>query len=77
MRRKFTIFALFYVVFEGKFQVQAPRAGGGGAYIRGGDLTGGFLRYDFGGLIFGRGLYMEGLIFGILRYSTHVIPASG
>ena len=77
MRRKFTIFALFYVVFEGKFQVQAPRAGGGGAYIRRGDLTEGFLRYDFGGLIFGRGLYMEGLIFGILRYSTHVIPASG
>ena len=47
--RKFTIFALFYFVFEGKFQVQAPR----GAYIRRGDLTEGFLRYDFGGLIFG------------------------
>ena len=26
----------------------------------------GFLRYDFEGLIFG-GLYMKGLIFGILR----------
>ena len=49
MERKFTIFALFYFVFEGKFQVQAPR----GAYIRRGDLTEGFLRYDFGGLIFG------------------------
>ena len=49
MGRKFTIFALFYFVFEGKFQVQAPR----GAYIRRGDLTEGFLRYDFGGLIFG------------------------
>ena len=49
MGRKFTIFALFFFVFEGKFQVQAPR----GAYIRRGDLTGGFLRYDFGGLIFG------------------------
>ena len=43
MGRKFTIFALFYFVFEGKFQVQAPR----GAYIRRGDLTEGFLRYDF------------------------------
>ena len=32
--RKFTIFAFFYFVFEGKFQVQAPR----GAYIRRGDL---------------------------------------
>ena len=46
---KFTIFALFYFVFEGKFQVQAPR----GAYIRRGDLTEGFSPYDFGGLIFG------------------------
>ena len=47
--RKFTIFAVFYFVFEGKFQVQAPQ----GAYIRRGDLTEGFLRYDFRGLIFG------------------------
>ena len=28
----------------------------------------GFLRYRFGGLIFGGGLYTEGLIFGILWY---------
>ena len=53
-------FALFYFVFEGRFQVQAPQ----GAYIRMGDLTEGFLRYDFGGLIFGgtytwRGLFSE------------------
>ena len=58
--RKFTIFALFYFVFEGNFQVQAPR----GAYIWRGDLTEGFLRYWFGGLIFGaaytwRGLFSE------------------
>ena len=26
------------------------------------------MRYEFGGLIFERGLYMEGLFFGILRY---------
>ena len=31
MGRKFTIFALFYFVFEGKFQVQAHR----GAFIPG------------------------------------------
>ena len=42
------MFALFYFVFEGNLQVQAP-----GAYIRRGDLTDGFLRYEFGGLIFG------------------------
>ena len=53
------MFALFYLVFEGKFQVQAPQ----GAYIRRGDLTEVFF-YDFGGLIFGgaytwRGLFSE------------------
>ena len=48
---KFTVFALFYFVFEGNFQVQAP--GGRGAYIGRGDLTEDFLRYEFGGLIFG------------------------
>ena len=57
---KFTVFSLFCFVFEGNFQVQAP----GGAYIRRGDLTEGFLRYEFGGLIFGgaytwRGLFSE------------------
>ena len=58
--RKFTVFALFYFVFEGNLQVQDP----GGAYIRRGALTEGFLRYEFGGLIFGgaytwRGLFSE------------------
>ena len=65
---KFTVFALFCFVFEGNFQVQTP--GGWGAYIRRGDLTEGFLHYEFGGIIFGGAytLHMEGLIFGILRY---------
>ena len=72
MGRKFTIFALFYFVFEGKFQVQAPR----GAYIRRGDLTEGFLRYDFGGLIFGgaytwRGLFSE--FYGNLEASEEAL----
>ena len=63
---KFTVFSLFCFVSEGNFQVQAP----GGDYIRRGDLTEGFLRYEFGGLIFGgaytwRGLFSEfyGIIF--------------
>ena len=42
--------------FEGNFQVQARE--GGGAYIWRGDLTEGFLRYEFGGL------YLKGLIHG-------------
>ena len=76
MGRKFTIFALFYFVFEGKFQVQAPR----GAYIRRGDLTEGFLHHDFGGLIFGgayntwKGLFSEfyGVLFSSLLGYTIV-----
>ena len=52
--RKFTVFALFYFVFEGNFPSTSPR----GAYIWRGDLTEGFLRYQFGGL------YLEGLIHG-------------
>ena len=61
---KFTVFALFYFVFEGNFPSTSPR----GAYIWRGDFTEGFLRYRFGGLIIiWRGLYTEGLIFGILR----------
>ena len=47
-------FSLFYFVFGGNFQVQAP----GGAYIWRGDLTEGFLRYEFGRLIFG-GVYFR------------------
>ena len=46
---KFTVFALFYFVFEGNFPSTSPR----GAYIWRGNLTEGFLRYEFGGLIHG------------------------
>ena len=65
---KFTVFALFYFVFEDNFQVQAPR----GAYIWRGNLTEGFLRYEFGELIFGgaytwRGLFSE--FYGILTFT--------
>ena len=47
--RKFTIFALFYLCILGKFPSTSPR----GAYIWRGDLTEGFLRYRFVGVIFG------------------------
>ena len=57
---KFSSFALFYFVFEGNF----PRTSSRGAYIWKGDLTEGFSRYRFGGLILGgaytwRGLFSE------------------
>ena len=46
---KFTIFSLFYVVFEGSFLNLEGR------------FNGGFLRYRFGGLIFGGGYIWRGL----------------
>ena len=57
---KFTVLVLLYFLFEGNFPSTRPR----GAYIWRGDLTEGFLRYRFGGLVFGgaytwRGLFSE------------------
>ena len=60
--RKFTVFALFYFIFEGNFQVQAP-GGGGGAYIWRGDLTEGFLPHEFWGLIHGRAYFRNFTVF--------------
>ena len=70
---KFTVFALFYFVFEGHFPSTSSRG----------------LIFAFGGATSQRvfcvtdleGLYLEGLIFGILRYSIvlggdHSIPSS-
>ena len=53
--RKFTVFALFYFVFESNFQVQASR---GGLYLEG-RFNGGF----FASRVWG-GLYLEGFIHG-------------
>ena len=61
VERKFTVFALFSFVFEGKFPSTSPR----GAYIWRGDLTEFFVLPVSGDYIW-MGLYMEGLIFGIL-----------
>ena len=58
--RKYTVFTLSYLVFEGNFQVQAPR----GLYLEG-RFNGGFLVWK---AYIWRGSYMEELVFGILRY---------
>ena len=60
--RKFTVFALFYFVFEGNFQIQAVRR----AYIWRGHLTEGFLRYEFGGAYTWTGLFSK-FLYGILN----------
>ena len=60
MGRKFTIFALFYFVFEGKFQVQAPR---GGLYSEG-RFNGEFFALRVWGAYIWRGLFSQ--LYGIL-----------
>ena len=55
---KFTVFALFYFAFEGNIPSRIPW----GAYIRRGDFTEGFLRYRFGGVIFGGAYTWRGLL---------------
>ena len=72
---KFTVFSLFYFVFEGYFPSTSPL----GAYIWRGDLTKGFLRYRFGGLIFGgaytrRGLFSE--FYGKLQLLQKILQMS-
>ena len=57
VRSKFTVFALFYFVFEGNFPSTSPW----GAYIWRGDLMEGFLRYQFGGLILGGAYFWRSL----------------
>ena len=66
--RRFTVFALFDFVFEGNFQVQAP----GGLYLEGRfNLTEGFLRYEFEGLIHG-GAYFRNFTVGLLSVSKRI-----
>ena len=60
---KFTVFALFYLVFEGNFPSRNPQ----GAYIWRGDLTEGFLRYRFGGLIFGGAYFRNFTVWDVIR----------
>ena len=74
--RKFTVFALFYLVFVANF----PSASSHGSYmyIQRGDFMEGFLRYPFGRLIFGRAYTWRGLfsecysILTILQWSLKI-----
>ena len=54
-----TVFALFYLVFEVNFPSTSPR----GPYIWRGDLTEGFLRHRFGGLIHGGAYFRNFTVF--------------
>ena len=67
--RKFTVFALFYFVFEGNFPSTSPR---GGLYLEG-RFNGGFFALRVWGAYISRALCMEGLIFGILWYQPSLV----
>ena len=65
--RKCTVFALFYFLFEGNFQVQAPPRG---LYLEG-RFNGGFfaLRVWGGGVIFGEA-YFKNFTVGTVKWAT-------
>ena len=69
---KFIVFALFYFIFEGNFPSTSPR--GGGAYIWRGDLTEGFLRYRFGGLIRGGAYFRNFTVYAPTASCCLVVP---
>ena len=68
---KCTVLALFYFVFEGNFPSTSPR----GFYLEG-RFYGGFFVLPVWGAYIWRGLYMEGLILGILRCVNAKLPIS-
>ena len=61
---KFAVFALYYFVFEGSFPSTSSH---GDLYLKG-QFNGGFFVLLVWAAYILRGLYMQGLIFGILRY---------
>ena len=60
----FTVFALFYFVFEGNFPSTSPR----GPYIWRGDITEGFLCHRFGGLIHGGAYFRNFTVLSLVRF---------
>ena len=66
----FTVFALFYFVFESNFRVQPT----GVAYIWWGALTESFLSYRFGRLIYLEGLVHGGAFFRNFTVYQYTIP---
>ena len=61
---KFTVFALFYFICEGNFPISSPP---GGLYLEG-RFNGGFFTVSGWDMSRLGSLYLEGLIFRILRY---------
>ena len=60
-------FSLYFQ--EGNFPSTSPR----GAYIWRGDLTEGFLRYEFGGLIFGGAYFRNFTVYYFVDQKTKIV----
>ena len=60
---KFTVFALFYFLFEENILSKSPR---GGLYLEG-RFNAGVLRYRFGGFIFGGAYFRNFTVFVSVR----------
>ena len=63
--RTFTAFALLFFAFDQQFPSTSPRG-----LIFGGGFNAGFFVLRVWGAYNWRGLYLEGLVFGILRYTA-------
>ena len=70
---KFTVFALFYFVFEDNFPGTSPC---GGLHLEG-RFNGGFFALRVWVAYIWRGVYMEGFISGILRYQIRCLYHTG
>ena len=69
--KKFTLFALFYFVFEGNFQVQAPPPPGGGRwgglYLEG-QFNRGFFAIQVSGLVSGGAYFWNFMVVFIIYF---------
>ena len=74
--RKFTVFAFFTLHLRAISKYKPPPRGGGGSLYLEGRFNGRFFALRVWGAYIWRGLYMEGLIFGILLYLCHAIVVS-
>ena len=72
---KFIVFALFYFVFEGNFQVQAAP---GGLHLEG-QFNGGFFALQVWGAYIWRGLFSEfyGMSLQLGKLHGHLLDGSG
>ena len=72
VQSKFTVFALFYSVFEGNFPSTSPPGGGGGLYLEG-RFNGGFFALPFdlaGSFYYCRVIHLFGAFFLLINTLT-------